>query len=66
MSGSRIHVTMIIQMKFHVSNPFRTLHLNNIVITPHIIKNLISVCKFTHTNKYTNEFDKFGFTVKNY
>nr|GEW11291.1 ribonuclease H-like domain-containing protein [Tanacetum cinerariifolium] len=29
---------------------YKPLHLNHILVTPHIIKNLISVCKFTRDN----------------
>nr|GEY19099.1 ribonuclease H-like domain-containing protein [Tanacetum cinerariifolium] len=44
----------------------RPLHLHNILVTPNIIKNLISVCQFTKDNKCTVEFDEFGFSVKNF
>ncbi|GKC30623.1 ribonuclease H-like domain-containing protein [Tanacetum coccineum] len=47
-------------------NPYRPLHLNHVLVTPHIVKNLISVCKFTRDNKCTIEFDEFGFSVKDY
>ncbi|GKF73068.1 hypothetical protein Tco_0219400, partial [Tanacetum coccineum] len=42
--------------------PYRTLHLNNVLITPNIVKNLISVCQFVRENKCTIEFDEFGFS----
>ncbi|GKE15220.1 hypothetical protein Tco_1422797 [Tanacetum coccineum] len=38
--------------------PYRTLHLNNVLITPNIVKNLIYVRQF--------EFDEFGFSVKGF
>lgn len=41
-------------------NSYRPLHLNHVLITPNIIKNLISVCKFTRDNKYSVEFVTFG------
>nr|GEV51536.1 ribonuclease H-like domain-containing protein [Tanacetum cinerariifolium] len=44
----------------------RPLYLQNVLVTPHIIKNLISVCQFTRDNKCTIEFDEFGFSVKDY
>ncbi|GJS47886.1 ribonuclease H-like domain-containing protein [Tanacetum coccineum] len=44
----------------------RPLHLNNVLITPHIVKNLISVCQFVRENNYTIEFDSFGFSVKDF
>ncbi|GJZ72222.1 ribonuclease H-like domain-containing protein [Tanacetum coccineum] len=43
--------------------PYRTLHLNNVLITPNIVKNLISVRQFVRENKCTIEFDEFGFSV---
>ncbi|XP_074283909.1 uncharacterized protein LOC141608456 [Silene latifolia] len=42
----------------------RTLFLTNVLYTPHIIKNLISVRQFTKDNNVSVEFDLFGFSVK--
>ena len=42
----------------------RTLRLRQVLHTPHIIKNLISVRKFTKENNVSVEFDPFGFSVK--
>jgi hypothetical protein len=39
------------------------LSLRNILIVPHIIKNLISVRQFTIDNSCSIEFDPFGFSV---
>ncbi|GJX98714.1 hypothetical protein Tco_0355733 [Tanacetum coccineum] len=44
----------------------RPLHLHNVLVTPNIIKNLISFRQFTRDNNCTIEFDAFGFSVKNY
>ncbi|GJR72386.1 ribonuclease H-like domain-containing protein [Tanacetum coccineum] len=44
----------------------KPLHLNHILVTPHIIKNLISVRKFTRDNDVSVEFDAYGFSVKDY
>ncbi|GJU37788.1 ribonuclease H-like domain-containing protein [Tanacetum coccineum] len=44
----------------------RPLHLYNVLVTPNIIKNLISVCQFTSDNNCTIKFDAFGFSVKDY
>ncbi|GJX60940.1 ribonuclease H-like domain-containing protein [Tanacetum coccineum] len=44
----------------------RPLHLNNVLITPHIVKNLISVRQFVRDNNCTIEFDAFGFSVKDF
>ncbi|GJV86674.1 ribonuclease H-like domain-containing protein [Tanacetum coccineum] len=49
-----------------LSTPFRPLHLNNVLITPNIVKNLISVRQFVHDNSCTVEFDPFGFSVKDF
>ncbi|GKE24095.1 hypothetical protein Tco_1435607 [Tanacetum coccineum] len=46
--------------------PYRPLHLNNVLITPNIVENLISVRQFVRDNKCTIEFDEFGFSVKDY
>jgi hypothetical protein len=42
----------------------KNLFLRNILIVPHIIKNLISVRQFTIDNLCSIEFDPFGFSVK--
>ncbi|GJW56271.1 ribonuclease H-like domain-containing protein [Tanacetum coccineum] len=47
-----------------LSTPLKSLRLNNVLITPHIIKNLIFVPQFVHDNDCTIEFDLFGFSVK--
>ncbi|GKA08668.1 ribonuclease H-like domain-containing protein [Tanacetum coccineum] len=44
----------------------RPLHIHNVLVTPNIIKNLISVRQFTRDNNCTIEFDAFGFSVKDY
>ncbi|GKB25388.1 ribonuclease H-like domain-containing protein [Tanacetum coccineum] len=49
-----------------LSTPFRPLHLNNVLITPNIVKNLISVRQFVRDNSCTVEFDPFGFSVKDF
>ncbi|GJV32043.1 ribonuclease H-like domain-containing protein [Tanacetum coccineum] len=46
--------------------PTRFLHLNNVLITPHIVKNLIYVRQFVRDNNCTIEFDAFGFFVKDF
>nr|GEY26741.1 ribonuclease H-like domain-containing protein [Tanacetum cinerariifolium] len=46
--------------------PHRTLHLNNVLIKPNIVKNLISVRQFARDDKCTIEFDEFGFSVKDF
>ncbi|GJT45304.1 ribonuclease H-like domain-containing protein [Tanacetum coccineum] len=46
--------------------PFKSLHLNNVLVTPHIVKNLISVRQFVRDNNCTIEFDAFCFSVKDF
>lgn len=45
------------------SNPYHSLSLKNVLITPNIIKNLISVRSFTKDNSCSVEFVPFGFFV---
>lgn len=40
------------------------LSLSNVLLTPNIIKNLVSVRRFTTDNQVSVEFDPFGFSVK--
>lgn len=45
-------------------NPYHTLVLKNVFITPQIIKNHIYICQFKLENKCTIEFYPYGFSVK--
>ena len=47
-----------------LSSPSRFLSLNNVLVAPNIIKNLISVRRFTNDNWCSIEFDPFGFSIK--
>nr|GEX71128.1 hybrid signal transduction histidine kinase M [Tanacetum cinerariifolium] len=49
-----------------ISSYHRSLHLNNVLVTSNIIKNLISIRQFTRDNNYIIEFDAFGFSVKDF
>ncbi|GKD32905.1 ribonuclease H-like domain-containing protein [Tanacetum coccineum] len=49
-----------------IPNSYRPLHLRNVLVTPNIIKNLVSVRKFTTNNKCSIDFDPYGFTVRDY
>jgi hypothetical protein len=42
----------------------KSLSLNNVMISPGLIKNLISVRSFTRDNWVSVEFDLFGFSIK--
>ncbi|GJS93127.1 hypothetical protein Tco_0800095 [Tanacetum coccineum] len=44
----------------------RPLHLNNVLFTPNIVKNLIYVRQFVRDMYCTVEFDAFGFSVKDF
>ncbi|GJU89250.1 ribonuclease H-like domain-containing protein [Tanacetum coccineum] len=44
----------------------KSLRLNNVLITLHIVKILIYVCQFVRDNDCTIEFDSFGFSVKDF
>lgn len=61
-NGSRIPVTS--SGNAILNTPSRSLSLNQVLITPQIVKNLISVRRFTKDNFCTVEFDPFGFSVK--
>ncbi|KAG7620191.1 hypothetical protein ISN44_As04g012080 [Arabidopsis suecica] len=61
-NGSTIPVTSYGQTTIPSSS--RPLHLNNVLICPQILKNLISVRQFTTDNLCSVEFDPFGFLVK--
>jgi hypothetical protein len=49
-----------------VSFPTNTgsLHLNNVLISPSLIKNLVSVRALTRDNNVSVEFDNFGLSIK--
>jgi histone deacetylase 1/2 len=44
--------------------PTQTFHLNNVLVVPDIIKNLLSTRQFTIDNSVSVEYDPFGFSVK--
>nr|GEY82875.1 ribonuclease H-like domain-containing protein [Tanacetum cinerariifolium] len=46
--------------------PPKSLHLNIVLITPHIVKNLIYVRQFVRYNNCTIEFDAFRFSIKDF
>ena len=55
-NGSKLHISHIGNSKF-LSNHFdKSLRLNNILHVPHIIKNLVSISKFTTDNFVSVEF----------
>ncbi|GKB27436.1 ribonuclease H-like domain-containing protein [Tanacetum coccineum] len=61
------HSILVTNMGYSVlPTPFKSLHLNNVLITPYIFKHLIYVRQFVHDNHCTVEFDEFGFFVKDF
>nr|GEW23704.1 ribonuclease H-like domain-containing protein [Tanacetum cinerariifolium] len=55
----------------HIGHSFlhtssKPLHLNHILVTPYIIKNLISVRQFTRDNDVSVKCDAYGFSIKDY
>nr|GEV61684.1 ribonuclease H-like domain-containing protein [Tanacetum cinerariifolium] len=63
-NGNSIPVTHTEHSFLHTSS--KPLQLNHILVTPHIIKNLIYVRKFTRDNDVSVEFDAYGFSVRDY
>ncbi|GJT97738.1 ribonuclease H-like domain-containing protein [Tanacetum coccineum] len=61
-NGDSIPVTHMGHSFLHTSD--KPLHLNHILVTPHIIKNLISISKFSLDNDVSVEFDAYGFSIK--
>jgi len=41
-----------------------SLHLNNVLVSPSLIKNLISIHQFTTNNNGSTKFDPYGSSVK--
>jgi hypothetical protein len=61
-NGALLPVTAIGSHTFPFPN--RNLVLHNVLVSPHIIKNLISIRRFTTDNNCSIEFDPFGLSVK--
>lgn len=60
--GSQIPITSFGSTSIPTNS--RSLSLQNVLVAPNIIKNLISVRRFTNDNWCSVEFDPFGFTIK--
>ncbi|KAJ9555239.1 hypothetical protein OSB04_009853 [Centaurea solstitialis] len=50
----------------YLPKPFPPFILKNVLYSPKLVKNLISVRRFTTDNSVSVEFDPFGFLVKDY
>jgi hypothetical protein len=61
-NGASLPVTSVGSSSF--ITPCRSLVLSNVLVAPGIIKNLISVRRFTIDNNCSIEFDPFGLSVK--
>lgn len=61
-NGSRIPISS--SGSAHLTSSSRPLSLQNVLVAPNIIKNLISVRRFTNDNWCSVEFDPFGFSIK--
>ena len=61
-NGALLPVTSIGSFSFNA--PRHPLVLNNVLVSPSIIKNLISIRRFTTDNNCSIEFDPFGLSVK--
>ncbi|CAL9222402.1 unnamed protein product [Arabidopsis halleri] len=61
-NGSSIPITSTGQTT--ILSKTKPLLLNNVLVAPNIVKNLISVRQFTKYNWCSVDFDPFGFTVK--
>ena len=60
--GSLLPVTSTSSVNFPTAQGF--LRLNNVLVSPQLIKNLIPVRQFTTKNNCSFEFDPYGFYVK--
>jgi hypothetical protein len=61
-NGAPLNVTHTGTMSFSTNTDH--IHLNNVLVCPSLIKNLVSVRALTRDNPVTIEFDAFGFSIK--
>jgi hypothetical protein len=62
--GNGNHIPVTHTGQSHLQTATKPLALNDILVAPNLIQNLISVRKLTTDNWVSIEFDPFGFTVK--
>ncbi|GJQ93588.1 ribonuclease H-like domain-containing protein [Tanacetum coccineum] len=62
-TGASSHLAENIGHNF-LHTPHKPLHLYHVIVTPNIIKNLISIRQFTRDNNMSVDFDAYGFSVK--
>ena len=61
-NGTKLPVTH--RASTHIPTTRSPLSLPNVLVSPSLVKNLISVCSLTRDNNVSVEFDAFGFSVK--
>lgn len=61
-NGAKLPVTHTAST--HIPTSSTDLHLHNVLVSPPLIKNLISVKKLTRDNNVSIEFDPTGFSIK--
>jgi hypothetical protein len=61
-NGSRLSITSSGHTLLHT--PTTNFSLRDVLVVPHLVRNLLSVRKFTRDNNCSLEFDAFGFSVK--
>jgi hypothetical protein len=62
-NGNSIPITHVGHTSLPISSS-RPLYLNNVLVAPQIIHDLLSVRRFTTDNALSMEFDPFGVTIK--
>jgi hypothetical protein len=62
--GNGSHLPILGTSSTHSRAPHINFLLSSVLHTPTLVSNLISVCKFTHDNWCSVEFDLFGFSMK--
>ena len=62
--GNGSHIPITSSGSTSLASYSRPLSLNNVLVAPNIIKNFISVRRFTNDNWCSVEFDPFGFSIK--
>lgn len=64
MVGNGSSIRILLSGSMSLSTPCSLFHLHNVLVVPHLIKNLISVRQFTRDNSCPIEFDPCGFPIK--
>jgi hypothetical protein len=61
-NGARLPVTRAVDTIIPASS--QPLHLRNVLVSPFLVKNLVSVRQLTRDNNISIEFDPSGFSIK--